>query len=95
MKYLYILPFLALFFMLKSCIIQNPKPEDCEIKETTVSGISEGGTLDIVFHETDGYFYYINRGPERWLTPEGVEQIVLKKKLPCALPILSWGHQTI
>ncbi|MCZ6593535.1 MAG: hypothetical protein O6943_01305 [Bacteroidetes bacterium] len=57
MKYLYILPFLALFFMLKSCIIQNPKPEDCEIKETTVSEISEGRTLDIVFYETDGYFY--------------------------------------
>ena len=81
MKYLYILPFLALFFMLKSCIIQNPKPEDCEIKEITVSRISEGSSLDIVFHETDGDFYYINRGLERGLTLEGVEQIVLNKKV--------------
>ena len=81
MKYPYILPFLALFFMLKSCIIQIPKPEDCEIKEITVSGISEGSSLDTVFHETDGDFYYVNRGLKRGLTLEGVEQIVLNKKV--------------
>lgn len=80
-KYLYILPLLALFFMLKSCIIQNPKPEDCKIKEITVSRISEGSTFDIVFHEVDGDFYYINRGLDRGLTLEGIEQRVLNKKV--------------
>jgi hypothetical protein len=80
-KYLYILPLLALFFILKSCIIQNPKPKDCEIKEITVARISEGDTLDIVFYEADGDFYYINRGLGQGLTLEGIERRVLNKKV--------------
>ena len=67
--------------MLKSCIIQNPKPKDCEIKEITVSMFSKRDTLDIVFHESDGDFYCINRGLERGLTLEGIERRVLNKKV--------------
>jgi hypothetical protein len=81
LKYLYILPLLALFFMLISCIIKNPKPEDCEIKEITVAKISEGGTLDIVLYEADGDFYYINRGLDQGLSLEGIERRVLNKKV--------------
>lgn len=81
LKYFYILPLLFLFFMVNSCLIQNPKPENCEIKEITVSRISEGGTLDIIFPESNGNFYYINRSLEQGLTLEGVGQKVLNKKV--------------
>ncbi len=86
-KFLCILPLLALFFMLKSCIIQNPKPKDYEIKEITVAKISEGGTLDIVLYEADGDFYYINRGLDQGLTLEGIERRVLNKKVTLHLAI--------
>lgn len=67
--------------MLKSSIIQDPNPADSEVKEITVSRISEAGTLDIVFHETNGDFYYIDRGLEQVPTLEGIEQQVLNKKV--------------
>lgn len=75
------IPFLALFFMLNGCIIQDPKPEKCELKEIEVSRIYEGGVKDIVFAESSGDFYYINRGLEQGYTLEGMEEIVLNKKV--------------
>jgi hypothetical protein len=76
-----VIPLLGVFFLLKGCIIQNPQPEDCEIKGITVSQIYEGGTKDITFAEANGDFYYINRGLERGLTIEALEQKVLNKKV--------------
>ena len=70
-----------LSLLLTSCIIQNPKPEDCEIKTIVVHNIYEGGVKDIVFAEASGDFYYINRGLEQGLTLEGMREQVLNKKV--------------
>jgi len=73
--------FVALFLLLNGCVIQNPKPEECEVKEIVVHKIYEGGVKDIVFSEANGEFYYINRGLEQGYTLEGMEQKVLNKKV--------------
>ncbi len=78
---LLLVPFSALFLLLNSCIIQNPKPEECELKEIVVSRVYEGGDYDIVFAEANGDFYYINRGLEQGYTLAGLEQKVLNKKV--------------
>lgn len=79
-----IVPILAIVvvaFLLKGLIIQNPNPEDCQLKEMTVSKIYEGGVKDIVFANENGDFYYINRGLERGLTLAEMEEKVLNKKV--------------
>jgi hypothetical protein len=77
---------LALFLMLNGCVIQNPKPDECEVKKIVVHKIYEGGEKDIVFSEANGEFYYINRGLEQGYTLEGMEQKVLNKKVTLHLP---------
>ncbi len=32
-----------------SCVIKNPKPEECYVQNETIIGIKEGSTIDIVF----------------------------------------------
>lgn len=76
-----VLAVVAVVFLLKGSIIQNPSPEDCELREMTVSSIYEAGVKDIVFANANGEFYYINRGLERGLTLAEMEQKVLNKKV--------------
>lgn len=64
-----------------SCLIQNPKIEDCEVKNITVVKVYEGGVKDIVFAESNGSFYYINRGLEQGYTLEGFRKKVLNKNV--------------
>lgn len=64
-----------------SCIIQNASPEDCITKEITVNEIVEGSSYDIVFKENSGDLYYINRGLERGLTMDDLNEQVLNKKV--------------
>lgn len=75
------IPVFALFLLLNGCIIQNPKPGQCQVKVIVVHKIYEGGVMDIVFSEANGKFYYINRGLEQGYTLEGMEQKVLNKKV--------------
>ncbi len=70
---------LASFSLLKSCIIQNPKPEECEIIDVKVTKITEGGIKDIVFHDDGTDFYYINRGLEQGLNLDSLKTKVLNK----------------
>ncbi len=72
---------LLLFILLamKSCIIQNPKPEECTVVQVTVTGISEGGVKDIVFENAENNIYYINRGLERGLHLDSLKTKVLNK----------------
>jgi hypothetical protein len=67
--------------LLNSCIIHNPKPEDCDIREVTVAKIYEGGIKDIVFETSKGKMYYINRGLEQGYSLEEMEFKVLNKKV--------------
>ena len=67
------------FVLLKSCIIQNTKPEDCVVQTITVAKITEGTSNDIVFHDTGTDFYYINRGLEQGLNLDSLKRKVLNK----------------
>lgn len=67
------------FLTLKSCIIQNPSPEDCVVVEVKITKITEGGVKDIVFHDDGTDFYYINRGLERGLNLDSLKTKVLNK----------------
>lgn len=66
--------------LMTSCFIHNPKEEDCFIKEIEVVEISEGGVKDLVFHDKNGDFFYINRGLENGFTIENATEAVLNKK---------------
>lgn len=70
---------MGIALVLQSCIIQNPTAEDCITKQVNVVKVTEGGTKDIVLHEANGDFYYINRGLENGLTIEGIQAAVLNK----------------
>jgi uncharacterized protein YpmB len=70
---------LGLFLMLKSCIIQNPKAEECEVLKIEVSKMTIGGVNDIVFHNADKDYYYINRGLEQGLNLDSLKTKVLNK----------------
>ncbi len=77
--------------MSQSCIIQNPRQENCEQIEITVEEIYEGGIKDIVFSGPDGKFFYINRGLEQGLTLQGMKNKVLNKKVTLHLAKIITG----
>ncbi len=87
---------IALFFvvLLQSCIIQNPKKEDCITKEIKVVKVTEGGVKDLVFHEANGDFYYINRGLENGFTIEDTEAAVLNKTVTLHLYKFWFGTES-
>ena len=76
-----LIPLFAVVFFMKGYIIQNPTPEDCEIKEILVSKVYEGGVKDIAFSHADGSVYYINRGLEQGMTLKSMEEKLLNKKV--------------
>ncbi|WP_431156797.1 hypothetical protein [Winogradskyella poriferorum] len=67
------------FLLLKSCIINNPTPEDCVVKSVRVTKITEGSSYDIVFRDDGTDFYYINRGLEQGLNLDSLKRKVLNK----------------
>ncbi len=80
MKRIFIVSFF-ISFLCTSCLIHNPKIEDCEIINITVAKVYEGGVKDIVFAEANGSFYYINRGLEQGYTLEEFREKVLNKNV--------------
>lgn len=68
-------------FLLKSCIISNPEPKDCIVKEITVDSIYESTDFDITFKEASGDFYYINRGLEQGLILTELKEKLINKKV--------------
>tara|TARA_R110002073_G_scaffold157738_1_gene313124 strand:- start:3508 stop:3855 length:348 start_codon:yes stop_codon:yes gene_type:complete len=83
--------FLSVFLMLKSCVINNPQPDNCEVVEVTIKKITEGSTYDIVFHDTGTDYYYINRGLEQGLNLDSLNAKVLNKTVTLHLPKLLFG----
>ena len=83
--------FLSVFLMLKSCVINNPQPENCEVVEVTIKKITEGSSYDIVFHDTGTDYYYINRGLEQGLNLDSLNAKVLNKTVTLHLPKLLFG----
>ncbi len=49
-------------------------------KKIEVVRISEGGVKDLVFHDKDDNFFYINRGLENGFTMENATEAILNKK---------------
>ena len=85
---------LGVFLMLKSCIIQNPTPNECEVVELTVIKITEGGVKDIVFYNDGTDFYYINRGLEQGLNLDSLKTKVLNKTVTLHLAKVLGGRTT-
>ena len=83
--------FLSVFLVFKSCAINNPQPEDCEVVEVTIKKITKGSSYDIVFHDTGTDYYYINRGLEQGLNLETLNAKVLNKTVTLHLPKLLLG----
>lgn len=81
----------ASFFALKSCIIQNPKPEECVVIDIKVTKITEGGVKDIVFLDDGTDFYYINRGLEQGLNLDSLKTKVLNKTVTLHLAKILGG----
>lgn len=82
---------LFVVFFLKSCIIHNPKPEECEIVTTKIVEIREGSTYDIQFRGNKGDSYYINRGLEQGLNLDTLNALVLNKTVTLHLPKMIYG----
>ncbi|MEM9680836.1 MAG: hypothetical protein AAF901_10980 [Bacteroidota bacterium] len=81
----------AIVFSFQSCIINNPQPEECDIVTAKIVKITEGSSYDIVFHDTDSDFYYINRGLEQGLNLDDLNVKVLNKTVTLHLPKLALG----
>lgn len=82
---------LILFLSVTSCVITNPKPEDCVVQTVTIQKILEGTANDIVFYDTGTDRYYINRGLERGLNLDSLNAKVLNKTVTLHLPKLVLG----
>lgn len=66
-------------FMLFSCVINNPKPEDCKVRTVTINNVREGSSNDIIFFTNSGDRFYINRGLERGLNLDSLNSKILNK----------------
>ena len=98
MKKVFAIIAIALLFILTitfvSCIISNPKPDECDIIEATIIEIAEGTSYDIVFRDKGGDRYYINRGLEQGLNLEDLNAAVLNKTVTLHLPRVLGGTVT-
>ncbi|NND24083.1 MAG: hypothetical protein HKN86_05250 [Acidimicrobiia bacterium] len=91
---LFNLLFVVICATIFSCIIYNPRPEDCYVQTETIINIKEGSTFDIVFSDTHGDHYYINRGIEMGLNLDSLNAKVLNKTVTLHLPKLLGGLVT-
>ena len=83
--------FIIISLSFHSCIIDNPQPEECDIETEKIISIKEGTSFDIVFSDTHGDHYYINRGLERGLNLDSLNAKVLNKTVTLHLPKLFFG----
>jgi hypothetical protein len=70
-----------LALVMSSCIIQNAESENCAIRQVTLAEITEGSSNDIVFTDTNGDSFYINRGLEQGLDLSSLKHKLTGKKV--------------
>ena len=90
------IPIIGLFVIIlfHSCLISNPKPEECSVGEVTIVKITEGSSYDIVFHSSDGDRFYINRGLQQGLNLDSLNAEVLNKTVTLHLARMLQGTIT-
>jgi len=79
----------VLFF--KSCVIYNPKPDQCDVVTSKIVGLVEGPTFDILFKTDSGETYYINRGIESGLNIDELNNLALNKPATFHIVKLAFG----
>lgn len=81
----------TVFLSLHSCSINNPQPEECEIKTIKITEISERSGFDIVFNKGSKEQFYINRGLENGLNLDSLNANILNKTVTLHLQKLFFG----
>lgn len=79
---------------LTSCVVNNPKPEDCKVRTVTINSIKEGSSNDIIFFSNSGDRFYINRGLEQDLNLDSLNAKVLNKTVTLHLAKVLGGMVT-
>lgn len=80
---------LAVIVVLAGNTVLNPDPARCSIREIKVARVYEGGVKDLVIAQSNGEFFYINRGLEQGFNLEDMREKVLHKTVTLHLaPIL-------
>ena len=90
-RFLLLIFVLLLSLLIFSCVISNPKPEECLKGEVTIVKITEGSSYDIIFHSSDGDQFYINRGLKKGLNLDSLNAAVLNKTVTLHLARLFGG----
>lgn len=81
MACLCLISFIGIITIIKGNTIQNPTKSESITKEIIVDSIYEAGDKDLVFKESNGEFYYINRGLQQGCTIKDMNEKVLDKKV--------------
>lgn len=66
-------------FVLTSCVIQNPRPENCIAENVTITEIRKGSGSSIIFYDNSSDYYYIHKGLEKGLNLDSLNVKVLNK----------------
>lgn len=82
---------LLIFIGINFFLINDPKPEECEVKTITITSIEEGSGYDIYFTDSTGERYYINRGLEQGLELKSLKKIGLNQEAIIHLPKFAIG----
>ena len=82
---------LLLFVATKFFVINDPQPEDSEVRTIVITSITEGPDYDIFFTDKEGGRYYINRGTERGLELNSLKKIAMGKAATIHLPKFAIG----
>jgi len=80
-----------LLLMISNSVIKNPVAKKCYVQTERIIKIAEVTSSDIVFSDTHGDHYYINRGLERGLNLDSLNAKVLNKTVTLHLPKLWFG----
>lgn len=79
------------FLLFKSCVIQNTKPEECDVVTAKIVELREHPSLDIGFTGDRGETFYINRGIESGLNLDSLNAKVLNKTVTLHLAKIMGG----
>ena len=94
MKRIILFTIIILSSLISSCLIGDPKPEECSIGEVVIVKITEGSSGDIVLHSEHGDQFYINRGLKKGLNLDSLNAAVLNKTVTLHLARMLQGTIT-